>query len=96
MMCKFLVVLLPLTPSDCVACNTCITGPFTIAKFQSFKIDTKNETQYQTVVLKVHIKVYSPTVFTNIHNVSNAPRPGQNIHNMSSAGTDSITDIRAP
>jgi hypothetical protein len=62
MMCKFLVVLLPLTPSDCVAANTIITGVFTIAKLQSVKIVTKNETQYETVVLKVHIKVYSPTV----------------------------------
>jgi hypothetical protein len=55
-------VLLPLTPSDLVAANTIITGVYTIAKLQSVKIDTKNETQNQTVVLKVHIKFFSPTV----------------------------------
>jgi hypothetical protein len=54
MMRKFLVELLPLTPSNCVADVTCITGVFTIAKFQSVKIVT-NETQYQRVVLKVQI-----------------------------------------
>ena len=64
MMRKFLVVLLPLTPSNCVAVNTITTGLYTIAKFQSVKNDT-NETQYQIEVLKVHIKFYSPTSFTN-------------------------------
>jgi hypothetical protein len=64
MMRKFLVVLLPLTPSNCVAVNTRTTGLYTIAKFQSVKNDT-NETQYQIEVLKVHIKFYSPTSFTN-------------------------------
>jgi hypothetical protein len=49
MMRKFLVELLPLTPSNCVADPTYITGVFTIAKLHT------NETQYQRVVLKVQI-----------------------------------------
>jgi hypothetical protein len=55
MMHKFLVVLLPMTPSNCVAANTSITGLFTIAKFQiqSFKVDT-NETQYQGSIKSIY------------------------------------------
>ena len=48
--------------------NTITTGIITIAKLQSVKIDT-NETQYQRVQLKEHIKFYSPTSFTN-YNIS--------------------------
>ena len=77
MMRKFLVVLLPLTPSNCVAVNTRTTGLYTIAKFQSVKNDT-NETQYQIEVLKVHIKFYSPTSFTNYRSASTS----RHINNM--------------
>jgi hypothetical protein len=90
MMRKLLVVLLPLTPSNCVAANSMTigtTGGYTIAKFQSDQIDT-HETQYQRVELKEHIKFYSPTSFTNYNIVST-------LHtlNMATAGKNPITAI---
>ena len=81
MMCRFLVVFLPLTPSNCAVAATKTTGYITIAKFQSVKIDT-NETTYQRVVLKVYIKFYSPTLFTN----SNIAPTLHNWINMKQAG----------
>ena len=92
MMRKLLVVLLPLTPSNCVAANSMTigtTGCYTIAKCQSNKIDT-HETQHQRVVLKVHITFYSPTSFTN-YNI------GSTLHtislNMATTGHNPIAAI---